>query len=174
MYKKSSDHSQAHTTRVAQFSHANEHGIDPTAFDNVLVKEELRRVELVTEKRRLEESMVSLKRQIESAEHNYRHHTGALSAELYHKLQAKKADTLAQLGEIERELAVIKVNARIRADEEHRARQQHHAEIVNPSAPDGFNDIFHEIAHEMLAGPVYDRIALATIHRLSERHHKDK
>jgi hypothetical protein len=155
MYKNASHNAQSRADRTAQFSHLNEHGVDENVFRTPSDDERARAL-LVQEKRDLETRMATVNRQISDAcaiAKGYRDGRRTPNRQFEH-WQADKRLLMTRMADVERKLSDLRM---ARLD---RVKRDAHADKIR------FERAFVRMAREMLAGPVFDRVFTATIHRL--------
>jgi hypothetical protein len=151
MFQKSSGNAQARTERKATFSRANEHGIDPTAFKETDVGSY---DALVEKKRKLELQIADIKARISKAASNKYASGKLVDRTIWNRWQADLVDCKKRIVEVEAELQKARAQRRAqqaRGDELHRGSFEFH---------------FAQLAKELLAEPVYNRVATAALHRM--------
>ena len=171
MFKKASDNAQSRTDRNAEFSRHNEAGADPSAFAThpksrssmSMDALERERILCVNRKQDLEEKMSLCRLQIDRAERAFRDHSeNKLSQQLYQKLLNDRDDITARLFQANKE---VRANNLALSD----LRRVEQKPRLKPDRRETFANVFYEIAKEMLATSVVNRITSATIHRIGER-----
>jgi hypothetical protein len=143
--------SEGRAERKAAFSRANEHGIDPTAFKET----DTASFDALTEKKRkLEVQIADIKARISKATSN-KYATGKMiEPATWNRWQDDLVNCKRQIVEVEAELQKARAQRRVeqaKADELHRGSFEFH---------------FAQLAKEMLAEPVYNRVATAALHRM--------
>jgi hypothetical protein len=164
MFKKASDHDQSREFRKVAFSTKNDHGIDPRAF--------------AEQHRQFRERLDGQIREIEFKLGAVQHHLGHSYFErhtetgraLHRKLLDERDQLNDQLAELRLQLAGANAerNGFLRRikDEERRGRKQEQRQ----EREEAFERMFIHMAKKMLAGEVFDRILIATIHQIREEH----
>jgi hypothetical protein len=155
MFKNNSENMQTRTRRQAEHSTANTGGIDMSAFDEDTLKTHDRI--LGEQVNQIEIKLARVKALL--AEADLRRGTwggrtigpGALA-----RVQQEKRLLLGELNAARTERMKFHNEVNRRNAE---GRKENNKE---------FGEVFHRMAKEMLAGPVYDRIVTATLHRMSE------
>src|SRR5215475_6402306 len=110
MYKKSSHNQQGRAERIAVIGHTNEYGVDPSAFHDSQNAYDIRRMDLVGEKRQNEERIRSLNVQIAHSTAAHKNGlNGAIGYAMFQSLHAEKEKACHRLYEIDRELAALKL-----------------------------------------------------------------
>lgn len=157
MFKAASSNAVSRDRRLVTESRENTAGIDPSVFR----REKTEKESLISQKLLLQQKSGKLKAQIALAK---KRHSLNMNGQVAHaivlKWELERSHIGVEIAEVEKRLADLKFEARMAAAD---------AMAKNEKKEDGFDRVFKQMAKEMLAGPVYDRIVLATIHRLGER-----
>jgi hypothetical protein len=161
MYKKLSEWQQDQSRRAAVVSHENTGGVDPTAFKQTDETKESdgadERDRLVLRKREIEHAVRMLR---ESIAHAQRQFAKTQQFEPhYNQWIATRSRLINELMDIDRSLMRLRVKFR---------REKKENESQKTTRDLSYEAVFVRVAKEILADPVYDRICVATIHRLRE------
>ena len=149
MYGKTSDNSQSRVDRHAQNGRSSDAGIDPSVFARHC-DAEIERAKLIDDKAAVEVKLSQVKAQIRSAG------TDRVGQDYKANCEAQRATLVAKLNGINKRLTAMNYAKGVRAAEA-------------KAAADDFPKMFMQLAREMLAGPVYDRITVAAHHRQREQ-----
>jgi hypothetical protein len=180
MYKKASANQQGRTDRAINVSHHNEHGIDPSAFEmcdadkdeETIRNIQLQRANLLERKRQLEQKNVYFTRQLQDARAAYHGDKDeALDYPQFIKIREEKEAIVSEMKDIEQQLSRFRLQLQGIAHSQNQRRRIIKREQVEFGS---YEKIFVQIAQQMLAKPVFERIALATVHRLQEQRHEIK
>jgi hypothetical protein len=165
MYKKTSDNEQSRARRTVEFSTQNDYGTDPTVFErenNQLI------FNLVEQKRALEFKLGQVHRNLKECNPPWQHAPTALGAELKRKLldqrdkiRSELADVMAQLMAAKAQRGDFLRHLRKEVKQSEKKELYEHAERT-------FEREFMVTAKQMLAGEIFDRIVVATIHRVRD------
>jgi hypothetical protein len=176
MYKNASQNQQSRTERQAEFGHDNAHGVDPDAFATSAMTDRAERLFAVEQKRHLvverkhnaENKLRQLTGQISRAvtAHRYGKPT-AISASMFQALHLQKEQAADDLRAIELELSQLRFDKQQIAFDEEREKKKT-AGNSKRDRKESFESVFVDMARTILATPVFDRVATATIHRLAE------
>lgn len=148
MFKNASDNAQSRARRAVVETTTNSAGVDEDTYR----RGEGRRDELVIRKKELESKAAAILLTIKQATGRARR-TGRYSdGTHWNRWQRDLEATKAEIREVERELIPLNTARRNRM-------------IVNERS---FERVFIHLAKEMLAGPVYERLVAAAIHRVKE------
>lgn len=154
MFKKTSANSQSRERRKALDTTANSAGIDEAAFaHDTTDPAELRR-SLILKKKALEEKSSLLNRNIALAKRRYNfREPGTVNIETIRRWETEKANLSSQITRMDSLITKIKFDLAIKSDAEHRT----------------FAETFKDMAREILADEVFQRILIATIHRIGDK-----
>jgi hypothetical protein len=161
MYKKANAGAQDRTDRQALVGHINEHGIDPGVFNSLdQLNAERLRDQLVLDKKKLEAKCAELKRKIGDANAVYKGYRRGfiIPTSVFRGWSAEIEQGKRKILQIEEQLNEYKDHYRQRNIDADIERQKR------------FERIFFEMARELLATPIYERILNATLHRVGEDH----
>lgn len=155
MFKKSSDSSQSRALRSVVDSRKNSAGVDPGSFRQGQTEESLgsRKKRILQEKTAVEGRLAALNHSIAQAKNNHRHNSPRQTG--YDWLAIAASQRLALIRKVnwcQNQLAEIKT-------EELATQETREVQIR------GIPDFFMELAEELLAKPVFDRVLVAAIHR---------
>jgi MarR-like DNA-binding transcriptional regulator SgrR of sgrS sRNA len=181
MYKSLSEAMQERQRRNIEFSHSNTGGIDDTVWARNVRQQidigvsddpEDERVRLLALKIEFQNKARKLTETIALAERQF--HRNGQRAKEYDHWHQKRSIYLDSLSEIDQKLAAIKLKVKRKSEEKELARQQTQREskqqLPDDCQSETLADVFMEMAKEMLADPVYQRVLIAAVHRLRERH----
>lgn len=151
MQKSAAAYEQGRLRRSVTESSENSGGIDPSAFaaDNQRDRSAMR-------KKTFETQLVKLNEQIHRAQRDF--HRTHRRHPAFDRWQKDRARIIVEIRDLDRELTNIRNTRRKMGAEYERT----------------FERMFMKMSKEMLAGPVYDRILTATIHRTKEQASDDK
>ena len=149
-FKNQSANTQSRERRKVTQSRVNSGGIDETAFKSDI---EIERHQILLNLKKIEKKLSQLRGQIATARRRYNHgEHGRVAHDTIQKWEAERADLAQEAADHTRILTEMKWERSLQSE----------ARAVE------FGSVFKELASEMLAQPVYDRIIQATIHRLGE------
>jgi hypothetical protein len=185
MYKSLSEAMQERQRRNIATSTRNTAGVDETVWKNndnkpqpkpkpppveppevALDDPDEERVRLVALKLELENSQRKVVNDIGWADRNYRRH--GRRADNYHDLLRQRDANLDRLNELQQKLVAIKLKVRRKAEDADRKRTEARKQATTLDGGT-LAETFMQLAKEMLADPVYQRVMVAAIHRLRER-----
>ena len=160
MFKKTSDNTQSREARKVTFSTKSDYGVDPTVFAEGNQK---LRDALVGQIKEIEFKLGLIRYQLAEA---YREHNHELRRELLNERDRLRE----QIADLQLQLAAAKVERdgflkRTKLEEQRQTRYEHRQE-----REEAFERTFIHMAKKMLAGEVFDRILIATIHQIREEH----
>ena len=144
MFKTTSANSESRDRRSVVHTKRNGAGLDPSTFDRSEL--ERRRTELVAKKIAVEERLSTITAALAEVSRPGGRAASRLSVE---RMKADRVRFVAQLRDVERELAELKP-----------AMAKARARDVRT-----FERVFVSIAREMLATAVYERLLIAAVHR---------
>lgn len=158
MFKTASTNQQSRSVRTVVESRANSGGIDQTAFENTELHDKLQdeKVGLIEEKRRLELMIADVKYKLSNAS-SVKHFTGnCVDRTTWQQWNKKKLDLSNRVRDIDAKLADVNSQlAKINQIRDLRDKKS-------------FEAMFFVMAKTLLAGPIYERLVAATIHRMGE------
>lgn len=155
MHKNTSDNMQTRARHQAEHSTANTGGVDMTAFDD----DKLRTRDRVLSEQisQIEIKLGRLKALIAEADlRRGTWGTRTIGPGVLARFQQEKRLLLGELNAARFERMKYHNEVKRRDTEKHKEHQE------------TFNEVFHIMAKEILAGPVYDRVVTATIHRMGK------
>ena len=156
MHKSTARYEQSRTVRAATDQPRNEH-VDASSFKETA---DLERSRLVAEKKGLEADIFELNARIRRAKALAWDRKVYTNPKTYQGWEFEKVKKVRRTSEIDIRLSSLKKEAADQASAEREAegRDQYH----------DFSKAFHQMAKELLAGPVYDRVRIAALHTLKE------
>jgi hypothetical protein len=155
MFKRTSENMQSRQRRQSLDSRDNSAGIDETVFKDP----EEQRAQLIIQKGELQSKSSSLNAQIKLARRRYTfREPGTVPLRTVERWEIERQGICAQITAIDKRLTEMKV------DYSAASRRRREA--------DGFAETFKEVAREMLADPVFQRLITATIHRCGEENER--
>lgn len=150
MFKGLSNNTQTRQRRGALESRANTGGVDETVFRDP----QEHRAQLVLKKGELQTKSSALNAQIKLARRRYTfREPGTVPLRTVERWEIERQGICAQITALDKRLTEMKVDL----------------SAVKERERDGFAETFKEVAREMLAEPVFQRLITATIHRCGER-----
>ena len=154
MFKKTSDNTQGRERRKALDTTTNSGGVDETAFaHDPKSRAELRR-SLIVKKQALEAKNRLLNRNIALAKRRFTYREpGAVSYETVRRWELEKSNISSEITRIDSLITKIKFELIVSAEAEQKT----------------FAETFKDMARELLADDVFQRILIATIHRIGEQ-----
>jgi hypothetical protein len=155
MFKSTSSNEQRRVRSEGPSVSNNVHGIDPSVFKDPSSQPEEELEKLRDQYADALMRLNNVKRQISAGQGRKRSDGSYVDRRVWAKWQDEK---LAIAGEL------LEINTRI----SHLKKQVKQANVALKKE-DTFDACFKEVAKELLARPVYDRLITATIHRLGER-----
>ncbi len=158
MFKTASTNQQSRSVRTVVESRANSGGIDHTVFKNTELFDKLQdeKVSCIEEKRRLELLISDVKYKLSNAS-SVKHFTGNhVDRTTWQQWNRKKVDLGNKVRDLDAKIA--EVNAQIAKINQIRDLRDRKS----------FEAMFFVMAKTLLAGPVYERLIAATIHRMGE------
>lgn len=157
MFKKTSQSTQSRVFRTATESRKNEAGIDPASFQGKVEESlESRKNRIIREKMQAETKLAMLNNSIAQAKNNFTTNSrNQAGYDFLAKAQSQRGALIRKVSWCQRQVAEIKREELAQRNEEVIEEQR-------------FSDVFMEMAREMLAEPVYNRIMVAAVHRQRE------
>lgn len=150
MFKSTADNTQSRVRRAVTDNRANIHGIDGAVFDAL----QSDRDRALQELRAVEDKSSKLRGQIALARRRHQfNEKGQVSAGQVHAWEVEHEKLKQKITAIHKRLTELRYDKRQFSDEAHRRDNE------------SFGKVFQAMAKEMLAGPIYERILVATIHR---------
>jgi hypothetical protein len=159
MYKVAGRNLQSRARNLVKYDHRNSYGVDPTSYrDQTPASEWQLEIDKINEQRRdLRKKVVELEDEASALKLRIRYATKAkaldyidLRTSAIHKL----TETQTQLSKLTTRLKEL---------------NRIHNRTMHSRVEPHFAQIFVELAQEMLAQPVFERISIATTHRIAER-----
>jgi hypothetical protein len=170
MYKNASQDRQAATRRHPMLDRSNSGGVDDSVWSKRLNREMgsgvlddvyAERQRLVKLKLDYEDRVRRLSNDISEAQRRYNTHSERNSN--YGRWMSERNSYVEAMHQLNKKLSDCKVKLRERADREYEDRKSSQLDRG------GLETAFMQLAKEMLAGPVYDRVMIAALHRVQEQ-----